>query len=102
MERQQEHDEAFKKMIEQARKINIKFNPKKLQFEKCEVKYLEMMLNKKGITPDPERVTVITELKIPQNHKELQSFIGMVIYLRIFIPNMSELVQPLRELLKKE
>lgn len=101
-ETQQEHDEALKQVVKQARKLNIKFNLNKLQYEKNEVKFLGMVFNEKGITPDPERVKSIVELKIPQNIKQLQSFLGMVNYLRLFIPNMSELVEPLRSLLRKD
>jgi len=32
-ETQKEHEEALKKVVEQARKLNINFNLKKLQFE---------------------------------------------------------------------
>lgn len=60
-----------------------------------------MIFNKNSFTPDPERVMSISELKVPQNIKQLLSFLGMVNYLRLLIPNMSEVVEPLRELLKK-
>lgn len=59
-----------------------------------------MIFNKNGIIPDPERVKSISELKVPQNIKQLQFFLGMVNYW--FIPNMSEVVEPLRGLLKKD
>lgn len=53
------------------------------------------------MTPDPERIKAINELSEPINKKQLQSFLGMVNYLRNFIPNLSEMVVPFRELLKK-
>jgi len=100
-ETQKEHEEALSKVVEQARKLNIKFNLKKLQFEVNEVRFLGMIFSEKGIKPDPDRVKSIIQLNTPQNIKQLQSFLGMVNYLRLFIPNMSELVEPLRNLLKK-
>jgi len=45
---------------------------------------------------------VITELKSPTNIKELQSTLGMINYLRAFTTNMSEIVGPMRELLRKD
>jgi len=74
----------------------------KLQYEKSEVRFLGMIFSEQGIAPDPERVKSVVELKIPQNTKQLQSFLGMVNYLQIFIPNMSELIEPLRGLLRKD
>jgi len=50
-----------------------------------------MIFSEKGIEPDPDRVKSIIQLNTPQNIKQLQSFLGMVNYLRLFIPNISEL-----------
>jgi len=55
-ETQKEHEEALNKVVEQARKLNIKFNLKKLQFEVNEVRFLGMIFSEKGIKPDPDRV----------------------------------------------
>lgn len=43
----------------------------------------------------------ISKLQAPSNKKELQTLMGMVNYVRSFLPNLSELSHPLRELLKK-
>lgn len=50
--------------------------------------------------PDPERVKAILDIEIPSNKKELKSILGMFNYLRKFVPNMSSITAPLRELLK--
>lgn len=81
--------------------VNIKLNLKKLQYRESEVRFLGMIFSIEGIKPDPERVKSIVELKIPQNIKELESFLEMINYLIVFIPNMPELVEPLRGLLRK-
>lgn len=99
---QQEHDEALEQVVKQVRKSNIKFNLNKLQYGKSEVHFSGMIFSEQGIAPDPERVKSVVELKIPQNTKQLQSFLGMVNYLQIFIPNMSEVIEPLRGLLRKD
>lgn len=71
---QKEHEEALNKVVEQTRKLNIKFNLKKLQFEKNEIRFLGMIFSEKGIKLDPERVKSIIQLNTPQNIKQLQSF----------------------------
>ena len=38
----------------------------------------------------------------PQNKKELQTFLGMANYLSKFVPNLSTLTEPLRELDRKD
>jgi len=91
-----EHDEIVNEVIQQARKLNIKFNPKKLQLRVTKVKFLGFIFDEKGVHPDPDRIQSIQNLKEPTNIKELQSILGMVNYLRDFIPNMSEISSSLR------
>lgn len=85
-----------------ARREKVKFNAKKLQYCKREVKYIGHVFSKAGLRNDPERLKAIAEMKSPVNVKELQRFLGMVNYVRNFIPNMSERTAKLRELLKKD
>lgn len=56
-----------------------------------EVKYVEFMFNNSGIKPDKERVESIIHLKKPNNKKELQMVMGIVNYVREFIPNLAKI-----------
>ncbi|KAF0739490.1 Uncharacterized protein FWK35_00028159 [Aphis craccivora] len=85
-----------------ARQYNIKFNLTKLQYSLKEVKFMGLKFNEKGMSPDEERIKVIKQLQIPHNKKELQQILGVVNFLRQFLPNLSEIIGPMRELLKKE
>lgn len=51
--------------------------------------------------PDMDRVKAIQCLENPKNQKELQRILGVLNYLRKFIPNYAEMTKSLRELLKK-
>lgn len=97
----EEHDQILEKVLDRARHLNIKFNPKKIQLRVPEVKYLGFVFTKDGYKCDPARTKAIVEMDEPRNSKELQRFLGMVNYLRSFLPNLSEITSPLRELLKK-
>lgn len=98
----EENDEILKQIFERAIKYNIKFNFNKFRYCIPEVKYVGVIFNEKGMLPDPEKVGAVQSLKNPTNKQELQRALGMINYLRDFIPNMSQLVSPLRELLRKE
>ena len=39
---------------------------------------------------------------VPDDKKAVERFLGFVIYLAKFLPNLSEVTQPLREICKKE
>lgn len=66
------------------------------------VHYMGHVLTKEGLSLDPERVEDILQVPTPQNRKDLQVFLGMVNFVARFVPNMSALSAPLRELLKKD
>jgi len=98
----EDHDNIVNKVIQRARDYNIHFNFDKIQYCVQEVKYIEMIFNKNGMRSNPDKIQVIKELEYPSNKLELQRFLGMIGFLRNFIPNMSKLIEPLRQLLKKD
>ncbi|GBO41607.1 Transposon Ty3-G Gag-Pol polyprotein [Araneus ventricosus] len=97
-----EHGEILAKVVRRAKSLNIKFNKNKVQFRVPEVKYLGHVFNVAGMRPDPERVKAVVELKEPKNKLELQRVLGMLNYLRRFVPHFSTKTAALRELLKQK
>lgn len=95
------HDETLKKVLERAREKNAKININKLQIAMEEVKYLGHIISQNEIKPDPERLMAIDQMGPPNNKKDLQTFMGVLNFLRAFIPNVAEITAPLRELLRK-
>ncbi|KAI5720179.1 hypothetical protein M8J77_003057 [Diaphorina citri] len=96
----EEHDELLRKVLEKARQFNVKFNPDKFQYKQEQVKFLGKEISKQGVRPDKEQVAAIINMESPKNRKELMRFLGMTKYLAQFIPKLSELTAPLRELTK--
>ena len=56
------------------------------------------MYTPQGVMPDPKKVQAIKQMQAPSTKKELQSFISMINYLSQFVPFMSDLTTPLRNL----
>lgn len=90
----------MKKVADIAREKNIKFNLKKFQHSQREIKYIGHIFSKDGIKSDPERIKAIVQMESPKNKRDLQRFLGMLNYVRNFVPNMSEKTAKLRELRK--
>lgn len=97
-----EHDRILKQVFERAKVCNVRFNKRKFQYKLKEVKYFGHIFSKKGIKIDPDRIKAIVELKSPKNKKELQIILGMINYLRRFVPGLAEMAAPLQTLLKKD
>jgi hypothetical protein len=55
-----------------------------------------------GMRVDPEKIHIITQIRIPSSQKEVHNFLGHVGYYRKFIPNFTSLATPLFKLLSKE
>lgn len=98
---EEEHDRLLEQVLQRARELNIKFNEKKVQYKVKEVKYLGHKYTGDGIEIDEGRVAAISDLKDPKNKKELQSILGMINFIREYIPQISEITAPLRDLIKK-
>ena len=52
--------------------------------------------------PDPKKVQGIKEMTAPKDKQQLQSFLGMVNYMGVFLPNLSHHTEPLQAMLKKD
>ena len=96
----EEHDEILLKVLERAKSCNVKFNPDKFQFRVNEVKYMGLIISKEGIRADPGHVKAINELEKPTCKRDIKRLLGMINFLSKFLPNVSSVTAPLRELLK--
>ncbi|XP_044731834.1 uncharacterized protein K02A2.6-like isoform X2 [Chrysoperla carnea] len=97
-----EMETITKTVLDRIKKAGLKLNPDKCIFNVPVVKFLGHIVSKHGLGIDENKMKAIDNLKIPQNVKELQRYIGMVTYLSKFINNLSELTAPLRKLLIKD
>lgn len=71
----QEHDERLIKLLECARKNNLKLNRNKCKIRMTEIKYIGHILSAQGVKPDEEKIRAVTEIPPPQSKQELQRFL---------------------------
>ena len=79
----------------------ISLNPNKSLFSMKEGKILGHIVSTEGVKIEPNRVEAIKNLSLPRSKKEIQSFLGKIIFLRIFISNFVELVKFMTAMLRK-
>ena len=92
---------ALERVLQAARKNNLKLNPDKCLFGVKELTFLGDKLTDQGVKPDPKKISAITNMERPKDKQEVQRFLGMVTYLAKWIPGFSEKTTPLRSLLHK-
>uniref|UniRef100_A0AAQ4PPT0 Reverse transcriptase domain-containing protein n=1 Tax=Gasterosteus aculeatus aculeatus TaxID=481459 RepID=A0AAQ4PPT0_GASAC len=95
-----EHDTNLKNVLDRAREVNLKLNPLKCKFCLDHVCYVGHIFT--GLTADPAKKVAIANMPVPQDVPAMQRFLGMVNYLGKFIPNLSDIAAPLRQLTHKD
>ena len=50
------HDQNLRKLLDRARKVNLKLNSKKMNLKKQQVKFMGHVITKDGLKPDPDKV----------------------------------------------
>ena len=98
----EDHDRNLIALLERCRQKNIKLNPKTLQLRKQGVPYIVHLLTQDGLKPDPHKVKAILEMPTPTEKQSLQRLLGMITYLAKFLPNLSDVTEPLRRLLDRD
>ena len=98
----EEHDIRLTKALDRIHSAGVTLNREKCMFGQNSIKFLGHVVNKYGISADPDKVTAIKLMEAPQNISALRRFLGMVNQLGKFSPRLAAITQPMRELLSKK
>ena len=96
-----DHDANLRAFLRRAEERSLRLNPEKFKFKVRSVKWMGHILSDQGLKADPDRIKAMTEFPAPTSVPELKRFLGMVGYLSRFLPNVSEVLAPLRQLTQK-
>ena len=97
-----DHDLTFATLLQTARRCNIKLNYDKLTFKCTEVDFYGKTYTTDGYKPAEKKISAIVKMPPPNSKREVKSFIGMINYLTKFSPRLTELSEPIRELIKEK
>ncbi len=82
-------------------KSGITLSPKKCNLGYQSLQLLGQKVSRLGLSTHKEKIEAIVDLAEPRNIKELQTFLGMMVYFSAYIPFYAWIVVPLFQLLKK-
>jgi hypothetical protein len=99
---QADHDLALQAVFQRFSEINLTLHKKKCEFNRSSITFFGFVFSSSGISPDPGKVDAIKRVQPPTSASAVRSFLGMANYCAKFIPNFSEVSQPLRELTKSD
>ncbi|XP_058449428.1 uncharacterized protein K02A2.6-like [Malaya genurostris] len=97
----QEHDRHLAAVRRRFAEHGIELNEEKCQIRKKSVTFMGHELSPEGILPMEDKLGAIRRFRKPDNISEMRSFLGLVTYVGKFIPNLSAITAPLRQMIKK-
>ena len=99
---QEEHDKNLNKALQRIEKAGLTLNRDKCEFSRISISFLSQTIDSSGVHPDPNKVSAIKNVPVPQSVSEIRRFLGMVNQQSKFIPNLADKTKPLRDLLLKD
>jgi hypothetical protein len=97
-----DHFGHLRKVLMRCKKFSISLNPSKSIFGITKGKILGHIFSDSGISIDPERIVAILNLPTPASKKEVQAFMGIINFVRRFVPDFALMVKPIHNLLKQD
>jgi Reverse transcriptase (RNA-dependent DNA polymerase)/Aspartyl protease len=92
------HQERTKRVLQKLRDYKLSLKAEKCRFDVQEVDFLGLVIRPGETKMDPVKTKAIAEWPVPQNLKQLQSFLGFLNFYRRFIPSFSHIARPLHSL----
>ena len=89
-------------VLERIQKSGLTLNPHKCEFRLCGLTFYGHNLSGGGISASEEKVAAVTEASEPKIAAEVRSFFGLVQYSAKFIPNYTQVAEPLRKFTRKK
>ena len=96
-----EHDEILKHIFQRLQAKGLTLNLSKCIFSKEHQEHFGFIFSKAGIKPSYSKINALKNAERPQVIKGISSYLGIVNYLKRFIPAFSTLTYPLRQLTHK-
>lgn len=96
------HLDLLERMLQALHAAGLTLKPSKAQFGPKQVNYLGHVITAQGIKISNDRIKAIVELPTPTTIKELRSVLGMVNFVRKFLPDLATVIEPMVSLTRKE
>ena len=97
-----DHDSNLVGSMRRCQQKGIKLNAEKLEYTCKEVPFHGHLLTTEGLKPDPEKVRTIVEMPRPKDRDDILRLNGMVSHFSCFLPHVSDVMKPLRDLTHKD
>ena len=95
------HEECIHCVLEKLCLHDLYLKPEKCAFEQWQMEFLGVILDNGMVQMDPAKLKGITDWPQPQHVTDVYAFLGFMGFYCYFVPNYSNIAQPLIQLIKK-
>ncbi len=96
-----QHFQDLQIVLNRLQGAGLTINLKKSKFCLQEIAFLGHVVTTQGIKADPNKIEAIRSYPVPTNLKEVQRFLGLAGWYHRFVPNFSQIAEPINALKKK-
>ncbi len=96
-----QHFQDLQIFLNRLQGAGLTINLKKSKFCLQEIAFLGHVVTTQGIKADPNKIEAIRSYPVPTNLKEVQRFLGLAGWYHRFVPNFSQIAEPINALKKK-
>ena len=96
-----DHDLKLEKLLQRCREVGIRLNASKMSLRQKSVTFLGHVITQDGLQPDPAKIEAIKEMPSPTDVTGVQRLNGFVNYLAKFLPGLSDVMEQIRQLTRK-
>ena len=89
-------------LLERCREVGIKLNAEKLKMNVDSIPFMGHLVTSQGLKADPDKVKAVMNMTQPACPDDISRFQGFVNYLARFLPSISQMMKPLRQLLSRD
>ena len=93
--------ETCDEILKRLESKNIKVSKSKIVMG-TRVDYCGYVISDKGISPNEDRITALKHMTPPTTVREVRSLLGALQQLNHYLPDLSNVLQPINDLLKKD
>ena len=97
-----DHDKRHHSCLQQCEERGVKLNVDKFKLRQEEVRFIGHVATSDGLSIDPTKVKAIVDMPNPTDVAGVQRLLGLAQYLAKFLPHLSDITKPLRELTRND
>ena len=98
----QDHDVKLSTLLKRCQELGICLNKSKLKFRQRSVNFLGHLVTTDRLKPDPAKCQATDEMLPPEDKNSVQRLNGFLNYLAKFLPKLSDVMEPIRQLTRKD